>query len=168
MSANLEYLLEKFTKPVRQLKSYRGKIARRNRRRVLKKFVWDSYDFPAPILRNKMEDNSIFIGASDFSDYVFSNIIKERYEAGLSTINNELKLHGNRKTWNEYAMQTYVDCKIIQMNDSSGIILMNDLNLIRYDASSNSIEVKIYGDEDRKSTRLNSSHVKRSRMPSSA
>ena len=42
---------------------------------------------------------------------------------------------------------TYVDCKIIQMNDSSGIILMNDLNLIRYDASSNSIEVKIYGDE---------------------
>jgi hypothetical protein len=147
MSTNLDFLFEKFTKPVRYLKSYRGKIARRNRRRVLKKFVWDSYDFPAPILRNKMEDNSIFIGASDFSDYVFSNIIKERYEAGLSTINNELKLHGNRKTWNEYAMQAYVDSRIIQMNESLGIILMENLNHLRYDVSSNSIEIKIYGDE---------------------
>jgi SpoVK/Ycf46/Vps4 family AAA+-type ATPase len=44
-------------------------------------------------------------------------------------------------------MQAYIDCKILQMNDTSGIILLDNLNFIRYDASSNSIEVKIYGDE---------------------
>lgn len=119
----------------------------RRKKRVLKRFVWDSYDFPAPILRNNMEDNSIFVGASDFSDYVFSKMMKERYDSDLSTINQELKLHGNRKVWSEYMMQAYVDCKILQMNDTSGIILLDNLNFIRYDASSNSIEVRIYGDE---------------------
>jgi len=123
------------------------KFSGRRKKRVLKRFVWDSYDFPAPILRNNMEDNSIFVGASDFSDYVFSKMMKERYDSDLSTINEELKLHGNRKVWNEYMMQAYIDCKILQMNDTSGIILLDNLNFIRYDASSNSIEVKIYGDE---------------------
>jgi hypothetical protein len=125
----------------------RWKLSGRRKKRVLKRFVWDSYDFPAPILRNNMEDNSIFVGASDFSDYVFSKMMKERYDSDLSTINEELKLHGNRKVWNEYMMQAYIDCKILQMNDTSGIILLDNLNFIRYDASSNSIEVKIYGDE---------------------
>ena len=148
MTTNLnDFISRVTTRPIAytSVKKWRKKV--RRRKRVLKNFVWDAYDFPAPILRNKMEDNSVFVGASDLSDYIFTNLIKERFESGLSTINNELKLHGNRKVWNEYMMLAYIDCKIIQMDDTSGIILIDKLNFLRYNASSNSIEVKIYGDE---------------------
>lgn len=130
-----------FNEVLRILKRSR-KNKKRNLRskRVLDYYVWDASDFKEPTA------DKIFVGASDYSDFVFSQLLNERTSKEKSTHTREFKLHGNRKEWHNYIEKSFVDNRLFEFNDSNGIILLNDDNFIRYDVSSNTIIVKPYGD----------------------
>ena len=113
---------------------------RKRTKRVLDHYVWGADEI-------KMSKNDkIFVGASDYGDYVFSQLLDVRSTKGKSTHTREFKLHGNRKDWHNYIEQAFVRDNLLEFNDSNGIILLVNDNFIRYDVSSNSIIVKPYGD----------------------
>lgn len=111
-------------------------------KRVFKFFTM----FPDEMNIKMIDNEKIFIGASDYSDYIFSILLEKRSSNVKSTHTRELKLHGNRKKWHEYIEQTYIEHLIHEHTDSGGIIILDDLNFIRYEVNSNSITVKPYGD----------------------
>lgn len=122
-----------------------NKVLRRRKKRskrALKFFTM----FPEEMNIKMIDNEKIFIGASDYSDYIFSILLESRGVNGKSIHTREFKLHGNRRNWHEYIEQAYVEHTIYEHTDSNGIVLLDNLNFIRYDVNSNSITVKPYGD----------------------
>lgn len=147
MSKNINELLDQLSSSISPQKYYaarrRGKKLKTKRQ--LKYWTYDPVELP---LHNEMSKEKIFIGASDYSDYVFSQLMMNREERELSTFNRELKLHGNRKDWFEFIEEEFDGDTILEVNDSYGIVVTENVNFIRYDVNSNSINVRIYGDKE--------------------
>lgn len=120
----------------------RIKRNRHRRKRALKKYCWESYQLPMNIMEKNKD--RIFIGASDYSDFVFCNLVSSFEEKNESLFNREIKLHGNRRRWHSFAEENYKDQKILEINDTSGYLITDD-GFFRYNVSSNSVTVEIYG-----------------------
>ncbi len=127
------------TRPIRTLK--RRKV--RRRKAEFNGWTWGSSE----VNNNIMNNEKIFVGASDYSDYIFSHLLDERTVSGKSTFNIEMKVHGNSKKWNDFITQEFDGDHIMQTSDSFGMIITEGSNFIRYNISSNSISVNVFGDE---------------------
>jgi hypothetical protein len=118
--------------------------AKRSRKRAFKKWVWSAED----VNNNIMNNEKIFVGASDYSDYVYSQLLDERAKANVSTLSREYQLHCNRKKWHDYMEKEFDGDYILESTDSYGIIITEGFNFIRYNLSSNSVTVTVYGDKE--------------------
>ena len=118
--------------------------AKRSRKRAFKKWVWSAED----VNNNIMNNEKIFVGASDYSDYVYSQLLDKRANSDLSTLSREYQLHCNRKKWHDYMESEFDGDYILESTDSYGIIITEGFNFIRYNLSSNSVTVTVYGDKE--------------------
>jgi len=128
------------------LKAY--KVAkRRSRKSFNKTWSWMGQEMPSPELENM--EKKIFLGASDFEDYIKSEVIKRRFDARKPTLFREIHVMTNRKEWAKWSEEFYEDRLIIEYNNSSGMILDEHTDdLIQYYVNSNSIEIRAYGDAE--------------------
>ncbi len=116
---------------------------RTGRHRIFNSWTWSSEELAS----HKMSNEKIFIGASDYSDYLYSQLLDARTVDGKSTLSRELKLLGGRSKWQEFIEDEFDGDHILEFHDSAGIIVTEGNNFIRYNVSSNTITVTIYGDE---------------------
>ena len=94
-------------------------------------------------------ENKIFLGASDFEDFIVAEILNRRIAAGKKTIHRSTNVLCNRENWANWAEQTFSKDLYHQSNSSNGIIVELDTdNYIRFDVNSNTTDVRAYGDED--------------------
>lgn len=128
-------LTEGSVAPTRRRKRKRKKIQ-------FKSWTWDAYD----INNNMTKNEKIFIGASDFSDYLYSQLLDARADRGTSTYSREYQLHTNRKKWHSFIEEEFDGDHILEFSDSSGMIVTEGENFIRYNLNSNSVTVNVYGD----------------------
>lgn len=126
----------------------RSTIARRNRQRVLKKWSWDVNDMD----KRKMEQSSkdVFLGASDVSDFIVSELHFLRNEEKLETYHREVTVLAHRTEWAAFMLSGDRVYRIVQMSGTSGI-LVDDQNIswISYDIQSASIVLRLNGDKKR-------------------
>lgn len=124
-----------------------AQVTRRKKRKA-KKREFDGWTWDSTEVNNKiMNNDKIFIGASDYSDYVYSQLLDKRNVAGKSTFSVDFKVLGNTKKWNDFVKEEFDGDHILQSTDTSGMIITDGNNFIRYNVSSNSINVNVYGDE---------------------
>lgn len=126
---------------VRRKKKFRN-IKRK--KRDFKGWTWSSNE----VNNSMMNNEKIFVGAADFSDYVYSQLLSARLEANKSTVSREYQFHCSHKKWKDYIHSEFDGDFILQPSDSNGIIICEGYNFIRYHLSSNSAEVTIYGDAE--------------------
>jgi hypothetical protein len=127
--------------PVRYRKS-KGK----RRKRSLKAWTYDAMDMNMNEMKTGINDK-FFVGASDYADWLHLQLLDSRTEKKMSTFNSDLKMHGNRKKWQDFIDEEFDGDYIIQYTDSSGLIVTEGLNFIRYDVNSNSVSTHTYGDK---------------------
>jgi hypothetical protein len=114
----------------------------RKRVRINNSWTWDSYETPGYKMNEK-----IFIGASDYSDYIYNQIIDARTTTGKTTLSRELKLLGGRSKWHDFIEDEFDGDHIVEFNESTGIVMFEEHNFFRYNVNSNTITVTIFGDE---------------------
>jgi len=134
----------------------RPRTARRNRvraaagsKRTLKGFTFDHYD-DMTNLKEFMSnsDNKVFMGVSDFSDLITTEVLQKRVDAGKQTLHRETTVLANRKAWADWSEEEFEGCLFVQGSASSGFIIEeDDLNYITYSVNSNSTTVRAFGDE---------------------
>jgi hypothetical protein len=122
----------------------RRKAKGSRKKREFKKWVWAAEE----VNNNIMNNEKIFVGASDYSDYVYSQLLDKRANSNLSTLSREYQLHCNRKKWHDYMESEFDGDYILESTDSYGIIITEGFNFIRYNLSSNSVTVTVYGDKE--------------------
>lgn len=145
-----DHEVSKFLESLRKNSSIERAIARRRRLKVKRKkrqfrgWVWASED----VNNNIMNNEKIFVGASDYSDYVYSQLLDKRLESDKSTFSREYQMHCTRKKWHDYMEKEFDGDYILESSDSYGVIITEGFNFIRYNLSSNSATVTVYGDEE--------------------
>jgi hypothetical protein len=147
MSKSVQQLLDELRNggghpPITYQRPYRAKRPRKKRH--FDSWTWNSIETPSHI----MSSEKIFIGANDYGDYLYSQLLVARGEKNKSTFNRDLKLHGNRSKWTEFIESEFDGDHIIELSESNGLIITDEENFIRYDVSSNSITARMYGDAD--------------------
>ena len=118
-------------------------------KRTLKGYTFDHYD-DMTNLKEFMSnsDNKVFMGVSDFSDLITTEILQKRVDANKQTLHRETTVLANRKTWAEWAEDEFDGCLFVQGSASSGFIVEEeDMNYVTYSVNSNSTTVRAFGDE---------------------
>jgi hypothetical protein len=95
-----------------------------------------------------MNNEKIFIGASDFSDYVFSQFCDARLKENKPTFSREYQFHCTRKKWHDFMEEEFDGDYIFENGDSSGMVITEGYNFFRYSLNSNSSTINVYGDMD--------------------
>jgi hypothetical protein len=145
-----DHEVSKFLESLRKSSSIEMAKHRRRRLKVKRKkrqfrgWVWASED----VNNNIMNNEKIFVGASDYSDYVYSQLLDKRLESNKSTFSREYQMHCTRKKWHDYMEKEFDGDYILESSDSYGVIITEGFNFIRYNLSSNSATVTVYGDEE--------------------
>lgn len=119
---------------------------RRGRKRMLKSWTYASYE----VSKDKMEQTSkdLFLGASDVSDYITSEIVFERNDRQLSTIHKEVTILASRTEWAGFLLGG--SGRIVQMSGDSGFLVDDDsFSYLNYSIQSSSISLKLVGDIDK-------------------
>jgi hypothetical protein len=146
MSKSVQQLLDELRSggqtPITYQRPIRTKRPRKKRH--FDSWTWNSIETPSHI----MSSEKIFIGANDYGDYLYSQLLVARGEKNKSTFNRDLKLHGNRSKWTNFIESEFDGDHIIELSDTNGLIITDDENFIRYDVSANSITARMYGDAD--------------------
>jgi hypothetical protein len=142
VSKFLESLRKKSS--IEMAKHRRRRLKVKRKKRQFRGWVWASED----VNNNIMNNEKIFVGASDYSDYVYSQLLDKRANSDLSTLSREYQLHCNRKKWHDYMESEFDGDYILESTDSYGIIITEGFNFIRYNLSSNSVTVTVYGDKE--------------------
>jgi hypothetical protein len=134
----------------------RPRTVRRNRvkaaagsKRTLKGYTFDHYD-DMTNLKEFMSnsDNKVFMGVSDFSDLITTEILQKRVSANKQTLHRETTVLANRKAWADWSEEEFEGCLFVQGSASSGFIIEEeDMNYVTYSVNSNSTTVRAFGDE---------------------
>lgn len=138
--------------PSRTLEEYRKLKKRKPKRkdRFVKRWVWHVDDGcpAAQLLKgDDVMSDKIFLGVSDVEDLITSEVLRQRVEENLTTVQRETTVHCNRETWKEWAEETFKDFLFVQTTSSGGFIVEEKTkNLIKFSVNSNSTDVKAYGD----------------------
>ena len=142
VSKFLESLRKKSAIEMTKYRRRRLKVKRKKRQ--FRGWGWASED----VNNNIMNNEKIFVGASDYSDYVYSQLLDKRLESNKSTFSREYQMHCTRKKWHDYMEKEFDGDYILESSDSYGVIITEGFNFIRYNLSSNSATVTVYGDEE--------------------
>jgi len=142
VSKFLESLRKKSS--IEMAKHRRRRLKVKRKKRQFRGWVWASED----VNNNIMNNEKIFVGASDYSDYVYSQLLDKRLESDKSTFSREYQMHCTRKKWHDYMEKEFDGDYILESSDSYGVIITEGFNFIRYNLSSNSATVTVYGDEE--------------------
>lgn len=136
----------------------RVRAAKRNRRkrkeRLMTHYVWDVFDgFPPYMLDNgdKMNDNKIFLGTSDFDDMIVAEVLAERIDNGDSTTLRETTVLANKQKWSEWMLDHYPNEEWLSVQDTStsGFAIHRETkNYIKYQINNSSLTFKAFGDKD--------------------
>jgi hypothetical protein len=124
----------------------RSRTARRSRvraakgsTRTLKGYCFDHYDDMTNLKEymSTSDNNKVFMGVSDFSDLVTTEVLQKRVAANKQTLHRETTVLANRKQWAEWAEEEFEGCLFVQGSASSGFIVEEeDLNYVTYTAVS--------------------------------
>lgn len=126
----------------------------KRKERLLKRWTWDVSDgFPPYMLDNgdKMSDNKIFLGTSDFDDMIVSEVLAERVDNGDSTTLRETTVLANKQKWSEWMVAHYPDEDWLSVQDTStsGFVIHRETkNYIKYQINNASLTFKAFGDRD--------------------
>lgn len=124
------------------------KRSRRKKRFLNNPTAIDAIEFPLHYIDKKMNDH-IFLGATDFEDYIKSEVVKRRFDSRKKTIFREVNVVTNRKEWRRWSEKQFKDDLITEYNTSSGFILNEDTdNFIQYYVNNNTLEIRLYGDSE--------------------
>ena len=155
MSDWLDKLMHSHPALLREVRKARSKFPRKNKhQRYLKRWTWDvSEGFPPYVLDNgdKMNDNKIFLGTSDFDDMIVSEVLAERVDDGKSTTLRETTVLANKQKWSDYIIENYDEDNwlTVQSSSTGGFIIHNESkNYIRYNINNSTLTFKAYGDEE--------------------
>jgi hypothetical protein len=129
---------------IEMAKHRRRRLKVKRKKRQFRGWAWASED----VNNNIMNNEKIFVGASDYSDYVYSQLLDKRLESDKSTFSREYQMHCTRKKWHDYMEKEFDGDYILESSDSYGVIITEGFNFIRYNLSSNSATVTVYGDEE--------------------
>lgn len=140
--SNMRARAEIASRPIRTHSS--GARRARKAKRQFKAWTYDANETPPQFMNEK----NIFIGASDYGDYLYSQLLVIRGDKEKSTFSRELKLQGNRRGWFAFIEDVFLDEHIIEFNESTGMIICADENFIRFDVNANSINVRLHGDQN--------------------
>lgn len=140
--------LKTFASSVGEGAPVRHRVSRRRgrKKRSLNSWTYDAMDMNMNEMKSGANDK-FFVGASDYADWLHLQLLDSRTEKKMSTFNSDLKMHGNRKKWQDFINEEFDGDYIIQYTDSSGLIVTEGLNFIRYDVNSNSVSTHTYGDK---------------------
>lgn len=124
------------------------KRSRRNKRFFNNPTAIYANESPLHYTVKKMNEQ-IFLGATDFEDYIKSEVVKRRFDSRKKTIFREVNVVTNRKEWTKWSEKHFKDDLITEYNTSSGFILNEDTdNFIQYYVNNNTLEIRIYGDPE--------------------
>ena len=125
------------TRPIRTLKPKR-------RRRFMKYWAWDATETSKHIMENK----DLFLGASDVSDYLTSQVMIKRCTSLKETITSEFTVIATSKEWAE--MIDECGLRKVQIRENNGYLFDDEGdNYLNYEiTASSSVQVKVYGDVD--------------------
>ena len=119
----------------------------RKRTRFMKRWTYDALETHGN--RMKTESSDIFLGASDVTDYITSQIIFARDEKQMETIHREFTILVEPHIWN-HEIATVArsdDMRLTQISDTTGLLQNDDsLSYMQYICHSSSVVVKLYGD----------------------
>jgi len=100
------------------------------------------------VKRNIVEQNDIFLGASDVSDYISGRIAMERDARGLGMEHQRTTILCDRNRWFTM-LDTFSGLRVTKFGESSGYVIVDEeLCYFRYEINSASIIVDAYGDSD--------------------
>lgn len=124
------------------------KLRRSRRNRFLNGWTWEVPDgFPPNIMKeHDMENENIFLGVSDFEDLISSKILKDRNDQGFSTKQRETTVLCNRVSWRVWAENFFGSGLYTQPSSSSGLVVCDDNNLVKFSVNSNTTTVRCFGD----------------------
>jgi hypothetical protein len=123
--------------------------ARKRKEKFVKYWTWQVDDgFNPQLLKgdNVMSDK-IFLGVSDIEDLVTGEVLQQRTDAGLDTVQRETTVLCNRENWKNWAEENFAEYMYTQPTSSSGFIINKDtLNFIKFNVNNNSTDIRCYGD----------------------
>jgi len=146
MTKTLDQIMQNIglSRPIVSRRSYSSSARkRRNRARLNQSWTWEPTEVPKHIMNDKF-----FVGASDYNDFLYTQLVDARTTAGKSTLSRELKLLGGRHKWHDFIETEFDGDHIIEFSDSGGMILFEDHTFLRYGVNSNTITVNSFGDDD--------------------
>ena len=127
----------------RRRRNFRSLRPKRTKR-IFKRWAWDVVD----VKRNIVEQNDIFLGASDVSDYISGRIAMERDARGLGMEHQRTTILCDRNRWFTM-LDTFSGLRVTKFGESSGYVIVDEeLCYFRYEINSASIIVDAYGDSD--------------------
>jgi molybdopterin-guanine dinucleotide biosynthesis protein len=95
----------------------------------------------------KHKDESVFMGASDVSDYITTQVLVQRNEAGLSSCHKRLAIVIDRDKW--ILEVDTSGLRHIQFNDERGIVIEDATwSFFKYTIASRTVEIDFHGDYD--------------------
>ena len=94
-SPSVDYILNRLS--MARSRKYAGLRSRYRGKRVFRYRSIDGYE-----MTNKAK-NEIFLGASDLTDYMTSNIINKRNDQMLETHRMDFGIYANKNTWQDYS-----------------------------------------------------------------
>lgn len=143
MNNTLDEFLKNMKVVARSYDAIRPRKAKR-KKREFKSWTWSADE----VNNTMMQNEKIFVGTADYTDYIYSQLIDARHQQNKSTHHREVQLHCSRKKWSDYVEYEFDGDYIYQPNDSNGTIIMDGYNFIRYNTGSTSATVNIYGDKE--------------------
>lgn len=123
-----------------------GRIRKRKTNRLLKHWTYASYEMD----KNRMEkaNGDVFLGATDVSDYIISNLLIARHDNKKDTQHEEITVLSTRNEWITF-MKSMKRQRLIQLTNNDGFLIDDETNsYIRYDVNSSSVLVRLSGDLD--------------------
>lgn len=119
-SPSIDYILNRLGMGrSKSTKTYRSLSSGRRRRRFMNRRSMDGYE-----MTNKAK-NDIFLGASDLTDYMTSNMISKRNELMLETYRDDFGIHTSKSAWKQYAAKL-TKMRSVQTQSESGYFFDDD------------------------------------------
>lgn len=147
MSVSVDTILRRLgvnttERPIRPRRVRRHKASRS--KRMLRGWTWDGAELSGYM---EQKNKDVFLGTSDVSDYIISDLLCARNDRCISTKHEELTVLASLGDWLNYAIGTGL--RIVQIRKERGLLIQDEtLSHIDYDVNSSSTVIKIFGDQD--------------------
>jgi hypothetical protein len=105
------------------------------------------HENPFPLMASEHDTKDLFLGHSNFGDYVSSKIVNARTLAGLQTFVDDFNVFATRDQWKKFIERFEEGHQVVQLSHGRGYVInWADHSYFRYEVHANSVEVHIHGD----------------------